>query len=160
MSFCIPSRLRCLHPPGDTSQLTGCLETLTRSCSSYSVHAETICVSAFRFIQRTEYVAIWRHIQDDIFCFWTEQFPCVQYYGFQPPFGSNRPINRNKSLTFLQICNNTMQGVALKTYSRTFQVVLNFVNFLITGEKTAAQNVHFHICKNMYTCYSCTIRIM
>ena len=31
----------------------------------------------FHSMQETEYVAKWKHIQGDIFCFWLEEFPCV-----------------------------------------------------------------------------------
>ena len=129
-----------IHPVTSVSKL-GIFKLRTRYCSSCSVRAEMTCVITFRFMQQTEYVAIWRHIQDDIFCFWPEQFPCVQYCCFQTPSGSSRPIIRNKSLTILQICNCNMKGIALKTYSITFQVVLNFVNFVIAGKKKTSSSV-------------------
>jgi hypothetical protein len=111
-------------------------------------------VNTFRFyVREEEYIAIWRHIQD-IFCFWIEQFACVLYSCFQTPSGSIRPVYRNKSPKILQICNFKIKGVALETSSNTFQVVLNFVNFGITGTKnTPAQYVRFKIFKSKNTCY-------
>jgi len=112
-------------------------------------------VNTFRFyVREEEYIAPWRHIQDDIFCFWIEQFACMQYSRFQTPSGYIRPVYRNKSPKILQICNFKIKGFALGTCSNTFQVVLNFVNFGISGTKTtSAQYLRFKIFKNKNNCY-------
>jgi hypothetical protein len=130
----------------------GVLKLLARSFSSYSVHAETTYVNTFRFYAiDTEYVAIWKHIQCDVLCFWIEEFSYVQYSCFKSSSCSSRPKNSNKSLTILYICNCNIKAVALKTYSNTFQVLLNFVNLGMTGKKnTPAQYVHLYI--HIYVC--------
>jgi hypothetical protein len=71
--------------------------------------------------------------------------PVGQYIGIKAP----------KSYRFATI---DIKCVALETCSNTFQVVLNFVNFGITGTKnTPAQYIRFKIFKNKNTVIIVTI---